>query len=294
MGEVSREHKDDSKERKEKPIAQQSPLGVSPSRHKVTLQQLEDVEGYEFLFKIVIIGDSGVGKSCLLRRFTDHEFMDRSVFTIGVDFKFAALSLQGRLVKLQLWDTAGQERFRTMTTSFYRGAHGVLFVYDVTDKDTFDNLPRWLAEVDKLASRNICKLVVGNKADLASNRTVSQDTAFAFCKELRLPYMETSAKTAENVEPAFVAMAKQIFKRAVKVAPQLEHEPGSIAEPTETDASGQTKTEGEGADDCKLEEGGEGFDDYVCLDKDKIELHRANGREFQGQRIDRKAKCCKS
>ncbi|GFP80741.1 RAS-related protein ric1 [Phtheirospermum japonicum] len=148
----------------------------------------------DYLFKLLLIGDSGVGKSCLLLRFADDSYLDSYISTIGVDFKIRTVEQDGKTIKLQIWDTAGQERFRTITSSYYRGAHGIIIVYDVTDQESFNNVKQWLNEIDRYASENVNKLLVGNKCDLADNRAVSYDTAKAFADEIGIPFMETSAK----------------------------------------------------------------------------------------------------
>jgi len=165
---------------------------------------------YDYLFKLLLIGDSGVGKSCLLLRFADDTYTDSYISTIGVDFKIRTVDLDTKTIKLQIWDTAGQERFRTITSSYYRGAHGIIIVYDITDKESFDNVRQWLFEIDRYASENVCKLLVGNKSDLSNKRAVEYDAAKAFADELTIPFLETSAKNATNVEQAFLTMAAQI------------------------------------------------------------------------------------
>ncbi|CAN1259158.1 Ras-related protein RABD2b, partial [Linum perenne] len=151
----------------------------------------------DYLFKLLLIGDSGVGKSCLLLRFADDSYLDSYISTIGVDFKIRTVEQDGKTIKLQIWDTAGQERFRTITSSYYRGAHGIIVVYDVTDLESFNNV----------------KLLVGNKSDLTANRVVPYETAKAFADEIGIPFMETSAKNAANVEDAFMAMSAAIKTR---------------------------------------------------------------------------------
>lgn len=158
-----------------------------------------------------MIGDSGVGKSCLLLRFADDTYTESYISTIGVDFKIRTIELEGKTVKLQIWDTAGQERFRTITSSYYRGAHGIIVVYDVTDNETFTNVKQWLQEIDRYASEGVNKLLVGNKSDL--EKKVSFETANEFATQLSIPFLETSAKNATNVEQAFMTMAKQIKDR---------------------------------------------------------------------------------
>ncbi|KAH7302370.1 hypothetical protein KP509_23G069500 [Ceratopteris richardii] len=153
---------------------------------------------YDYLFKLLLIGDSGVGKSCLLLR------------TIGVDFKICTVELDSKTIKLQIWDTAGQERFRTITSSYYRGAHGIIIVYDVIDQESFNNEKHWLNEIDRYASENVKKLLVGNKCDLIAKKVVDTQTAKAFADEIGIPFLETSAKNATNVEESFMTMAAWI------------------------------------------------------------------------------------
>mmetsp|Transcript_8550 Transcript_8550/g.17130 ORF Transcript_8550/g.17130 Transcript_8550/m.17130 type:complete len:205 (+) Transcript_8550:1438-2052(+) len=177
---------------------------------------------YDYLFKLLLIGDSGVGKSCLLLRFADDTYTESYISTIGVDFKIRTIDLDGKTIKLQIWDTAGQERFRTITSSYYRGAHGIIVVYDVTDAESFNNVKQWLHEIDRYACENVNKLLVGNKIDLVApdkKRVVTTEQGSEFAKSLRVEFLETSAKTAVNVETAFMTMAGQI-KARMKTQPQ--------------------------------------------------------------------------
>ncbi|KAL4341336.1 hypothetical protein GQ457_08G012770 [Hibiscus cannabinus] len=121
---------------------------------------------YDYLIKLLLIGDSGVGKSCLLLRFSDGSFTTSFITTIGIDFKIRTVELDGKRIKLQIWDTAGQERFRTITTAYYRGAMGILLVYDVTDESSFNNIRNWIRNIEQHASDNVNKILVGNKADM--------------------------------------------------------------------------------------------------------------------------------
>ncbi|XP_042483396.1 ras-related protein RABD1-like isoform X1 [Macadamia integrifolia] len=179
---------------------------------------------YDYLFKLLLIGDSSVGKSCLLLRFADDSYVDSYISTIGVDFlgtflfrfllqKIRTVEQDGKTIKLQIWDTAGQERFRTITSSYYRGAHGIIIVYDVTEMESFNNVKQWLNEIDRYANDSVCKLLVGNKCDLVDEKVVDTQTAKAFADELGIPFLETSAKDAINVEQAFLTMAAEIKKR---------------------------------------------------------------------------------
>jgi len=168
---------------------------------------------YDHLFKLLLIGDSGVGKSCLLLRFTDDTYTESYISTIGVDFKIRTIELEQKKIKLQIWDTAGQERFRTITSSYYRGAHGIIVVYDVTDQVSFNNVKQWLQEIDRYACESVNKLLVGNKCDLTTKKVVDANTAKEFADGLGIPCLETSAKSATNVEQAFITMAAEIKKR---------------------------------------------------------------------------------
>mmetsp|Transcript_49193 Transcript_49193/g.76790 ORF Transcript_49193/g.76790 Transcript_49193/m.76790 type:complete len:202 (-) Transcript_49193:223-828(-) len=176
---------------------------------------------YDYLFKLLLIGDSGVGKSCLLLRFADDTYTESYISTIGVDFKIRTLELDGKTIKLQIWDTAGQERFRTITSSYYRGANGIIVVYDVTDNESFNNVKQWMNEIDKYASDKVNKMLVGNKCDLTSKKVVDYDTGKELADSLGIPFLETSAKNSTNVEQAFITMAAEIKARmATQPAPK--------------------------------------------------------------------------
>lgn len=173
---------------------------------------------YDYLFKLVLIGDSGVGKSCLLLRFADDAFTESYISTIGVDFRFRTVKMDKKTVKLQIWDTAGQERFRTITSAYYRGADGIIMVYDTTSSDSFDHVNDWLKEVNRYASEGTCKLLVGNKCDRTADRAVTTEQAKEFADDLGVAFLETSAKTAKNVEEAFLTMAGELIKQRVAKA----------------------------------------------------------------------------
>jgi len=163
-----------------------------------------------FLFKILLIGDSGTGKSCLLLRFADHTYTESYISTIGVDFKIRTVEMDGKSIKLQIWDTAGQERFRTITSSYYRGAHGIIIVFDVTDTDSFHNCRQWMNEIDRYASEGVNRLLVGNKCDLVKHKAVDYHTAKDFADRNEMSFVEASAKTATNVDKVFLTMAAEI------------------------------------------------------------------------------------
>ncbi|KAI8545488.1 hypothetical protein RHMOL_Rhmol07G0043700 [Rhododendron molle] len=186
---------------------------------------------YDYLFKLLLIGDSGVGKSCLLLRFADDSYLESYISTIGVDFVSKLERTEVLSVLLQLhvqWDTAGQERFRTITSSYYRGAHGIIVVYDVTDQESFNNVKQWLNEIDRYASDNVNKLLVGNKCDLTSKKVVSYETGKALADEMGIPFLETSAKDATNVEQAFMAMAAAIKTRMASQPATTNAKPATV------------------------------------------------------------------
>ena len=172
---------------------------------------------YDYLFKYLIIGNSGVGKSCLLIRFTDDKFEEGYVTTIGVDFKIKTLEIEGKSVKLQIWDTAGQERFRNIVSTYYKGGHGIMMVYDITDLESFRYLDSWLKEIEKNASKNVYKILVGNKNDMEKERKVSFEKGMEFADLHGMKFFETSAKENKNVEEAFKEMTKDIINSLKKV-----------------------------------------------------------------------------
>mmetsp|Transcript_57993 Transcript_57993/g.64821 ORF Transcript_57993/g.64821 Transcript_57993/m.64821 type:complete len:206 (-) Transcript_57993:1434-2051(-) len=168
---------------------------------------------YDYLFKLVLIGDSGVGKSCLLLRFADDAFTESYISTIGVDFRFRTLKIDQKTVKLQIWDTAGQERFRTITSAYYRGADGIIMVFDVTNMESFDHVNDWLKEVNRYAAEGTVKLLVGNKSDRTADKVVTEAQAKEFADDLGIPFIETSAKSSKNVEEAFLTMAGELIRQ---------------------------------------------------------------------------------
>lgn len=165
---------------------------------------------YDLLIKVLLIGNSGVGKSCLLLRFCQDEFTPSFISTIGIDFKLRTVDLDGKTAKFQVWDTAGQERFKTITTAYYRSAMGFLLVYDVTDEQSFTDIRTWHANIQEHARDNVEVILVGNKCDMEDKRVVSYDQGKALADELGVPFIETSAKTAASVDDAFLTLARRI------------------------------------------------------------------------------------
>ena len=183
---------------------------------------------YDYLFKLLLIGNSSVGKSSLLFRFVENVWDDNFVPTIGVDFvilffiiffyflqKLKTLEVNGKKVKLQIWDTAGQERFKNITESYYRGGNGVLVVYDITDRDSFENLNSWLIEIEKNANKNVYKLLIGNKCDLEDKRKVTYQEGKDFATSNGMQFIETSAKADTKVKEAFELLTQEIIKASI-------------------------------------------------------------------------------
>jgi len=187
---------------------------------------------YDYLIKLLLIGDSGVGKSCLLLRFSDDSFTTSFITTIGIDFKIRTIELDGKRIKLQIWDTAGQERFRTITTAYYRGAMGILLVYDVTDESSFNNIRNWIRNIEQHASDNVNKILVGNKADMdESKRAVPTARGQALADEFGIKFFETSAKTNLNVEQVFFTIARDIKQRLAESDSKVEPPTIKISKP---------------------------------------------------------------
>lgn len=169
---------------------------------------------YAYLFHYIIIGDTGVGKSCLTLQFTDKRFQPVHDLTIGVELGVRTITIDNQPVKLRIWDTAGQETFRSLTRSYYRNAAGALLVYDITRRETFEHLASWLEDAMLNGNENMTITLVGNKCDLAHRRrAVTEEEGKQFAKEHGLIFMEASAKTAQNVEEAFVETAAAIYKK---------------------------------------------------------------------------------
>lgn len=183
---------------------------------------------YAYLFKYIIIGDTGVGKSCLLLQFTDKRFQPVHDLTIGVEFGARMITIAGKQIKLQIWDTAGQESFRSITRSYYRGAAGALLVYDITRRDTFEHLTNWLEDARQHSSSNMVIMLIGNKCDLESRREVKKEEGEAFAREHGMIFMEASAKTAQNVEEAFINTAKEIYDKIQEGVFDIQNEANGI------------------------------------------------------------------
>ena len=169
-------------------------------------------EDYDFIFKVLLLGNSDVGKSSLLLRYVDSVWNDAFVPTIGVDFKVKTLNINNKNVKMQIWDTAGQERFRTVVSTYFKGAHGILLLYDLTNKDSFKNLESWLIEIEKNSNQKVLKILIGNKCDLTEEREITAEEGKAFALRNGMEFMETSAKMNTNVTEAFETLGKLMIE----------------------------------------------------------------------------------
>ncbi|CAF0870396.1 unnamed protein product [Didymodactylos carnosus] len=171
---------------------------------------------YHYLFKILIIGDSGIGKTSILQRFANDYFAPDYVATIGVDFQIRTIDIDSKDIKLQVWDTAGQDRFKCIVSSFYRGANGVLVCFDITNIESFRNVDTWIDEIQRYCPENTPIYLVGTKSDLHMNRTITYQQAKQYAETRRIQYIETSAKTNDNVQMTFFHFAKMIMEHSDK------------------------------------------------------------------------------
>ena len=167
----------------------------------------------DFIFKVLIIGDSSVGKSNILLRFSDNIFHETFLPTIGVDFKIKNLIVNDKNVKLNIWDTAGQERFKTITSAYYKGSHGVILVYDITDRDSFNNVSNWINESKKFAGNNVVRILVGNKCDLNEGRKVTFKEGSEFAEREGMMFFEASAKAKINIDEIFSELTKGMLEK---------------------------------------------------------------------------------
>ena len=177
---------------------------------------MSKANNYDKLFRYIIVGDMAVGKSCILLQFTDNKFRVQHELTIGVEFGAKTIELNNKTIKIQIWDTAGQEQFQAITRTYYKGAIGALLVYDITRRDTFTHVTKWLEEVKSNSSKHICVIVIGNKKAVEDKRQVTYEEGESFARENGLMFLETSAKTAFNVVEAFNLSAQAILNNIEK------------------------------------------------------------------------------
>ena len=177
------------------------------------------MEKKEFIYKILLLGDSSVGKTCFLMRYTDNTFQDIHMSTIGLDYKLKNVQLDdSRMVKIQIWDTAGQDRFRSITKNYYKGAHGIVLIYDITEKKSFANVKNWMDQIKEEVSDRVTIILVGNKIDDEEHRAVQTEEGKNLAKELGLMFFECSAKSGENIDSTFNELVKKTVENYSKVA----------------------------------------------------------------------------
>ncbi|MCQ2818701.1 MAG: GTP-binding protein [archaeon] len=194
----------------------------------------EEEQNYDALFKIVLVGDSGVGKSNLLLRLLNKPFCENSKATVGVEFGVHMLKLQDAVIRAQIWDTAGQERYRAITSAYYKGAQGAIIVFDITSQSSFESVERWITDLKNNGDEKIIILLIGNKNDLEENRQVPKDKAEEKAKNHQMAYIETSAKNCTNVAKAFEIIIKDMYEAFKSEEPEddggVHLEPDSNAE----------------------------------------------------------------
>lgn len=173
-------------------------------------------------YKILVLGDSNVGKTCIVHRFCDETYYDTYISTIGIDFKQKIVNLDGMPIKLQIWDTAGQERFRTLTTAYYRGAMGILVMYDVTNMDSFNHLSYWFRNVEENASSDVVKVLVGNKCDSSNLRVVNEEQGRKIAESMDVPFFECSCKEDVNIDEIFMTVARMIREQRERRASKFD------------------------------------------------------------------------
>ena len=175
-------------------------------------------EKKEFLYKILLLGDSSVGKTCFLMRYTDNTFQEIHLSTIGLDYKLKNVQLEdGKFVKIQIWDTAGQDRFRSITKNYYKGAHGIILLYDITDRRSFDNVKTWIEQIREEVGDKVSIILVGNKIDEVDGRKVKTEEGEKVANEIGLSFFECSAKTGENIDMIFNEMVKKTVEANTKL-----------------------------------------------------------------------------
>ena len=173
---------------------------------------MED-DNYEMMFKVVLVGDSFVGKTNIMSKYLKNEFHDDSKATVGVEFGSKQFNIEGHTIKVQIWDTAGQERYKAITSAYYKGAKGAFIVYDITRKNSFESVEKWVSDVTAVADKNVTIVLIGNKSDLEDQRQVTKDQGEEKSSKLEIAFLETSAFSGENLDKAFEMMINEVYKK---------------------------------------------------------------------------------
>ena len=173
---------------------------------------MED-DNYEFMFKVVLVGDSFVGKTNIMSKYLKNEFHEDSKATVGVEFGSKQFNVEGHSIKAQIWDTAGQERYKAITSAYYKGAKGAFIVYDITRKNSFESIDKWINDVTAVADKKITIVLIGNKSDLEDQRQVTKEQGEDKANKLQVAFLETSAFSGENLEKAFQMMIKEVYQK---------------------------------------------------------------------------------
>lgn len=182
---------------------------------EMAYKKISNQETYDYMFKVLLLGDAGVGKTSLMWRFSDDVFNQTYISTIGIDLKLRTIDVEGKKVRLQVWDTAGQERFHAISVSYYRTAVGIMLVYDITRRRSFENIAKWLRNIDEHAQEDVVKLLIGNKCDMQQPRDVKREEGEMLADEYDMSFFETSAKENESIDEAFECIAREIMERFV-------------------------------------------------------------------------------
>jgi len=196
-----------------------SRIKASNTKFQYHLGQLERVQmnAIDLQIKLLTIGDSSVGKTCLLHQYTNKSFPGSSIPTVGIDFKIMNITIDGKRIKMQCWDTAGQERYRNITANYYRNAQGIVLVYDITNRKSFEAIDTWIAQIHVHALESVNKILIGNKSDCEKQRVVSKEEGENLAKRYNIQFFETSAKQGINVDEAFYCIAKEVKDRLMSV-----------------------------------------------------------------------------
>ena len=185
---------------------------------------MESSNDSDLVFKVLLLGDSEVGKSCFLMRYSENVFIENYITTIGLDYKLKTVKLDtGKTIKVQLWDTAGQDKYRTIAKNYYKGSHGILLLYDITKQSSFDNIREWVRDIKEEVNEKAILFLIGNKIDMEDQRKIPKEKGVELAEEFKIPFFEASAKSGENVDEVF----KALYNKICEIYGDLERERGT-------------------------------------------------------------------